>query len=56
VSGEVREQADPRPQWRYGPSASDPDPAKVWCEGCGDEVLWFDGVGVCDCGQWSDDE
>lgn len=44
-----------RPPWHYGPTATDPDPGKMWCDDCRREVYWFDGIGTCGCGQWEDE-
>lgn len=35
--------------WHRGPTVEDPDPGKVWCRDCKDEVWWFDGIGTCGC-------
>lgn len=36
--------------WRYGPTPTDPDPGKMWHDGCGGEVLSIDGGLICSCG------
>lgn len=36
--------------WHYGPTATDPDPGKMWHYGCGQEVLYVDDGAVCGCG------
>ena len=41
--------------WHYGPTPTHPDPGRMWCNDCGDEVMFFDGVAVCSCGR-SDEE
>jgi hypothetical protein len=41
-------------RWHYGPTATDPDPGKMWCCDCGGEVMIFDDAYVCSCGRQSD--
>ena len=47
--------------WKYGPTATDKDPGKMWCYDCGKEVLWLYsekpvGSYVCiGCGKTSDE-
>ena len=33
--------------WFYGPTATDPDPAKQWHRNCGGEVWFIDGGFIC---------
>jgi len=38
-----------RASWHQGPTESDPEPVKVWCDDCGGEVMFFDEGAVCGC-------
>lgn len=35
------------PAWHYGPTDKDPDPGKVWCRTCGEEVYFFSEGSIC---------
>ncbi len=37
--------------WHHGPTATDPDRGKMWCDDCGGEVSALEGVYVCSCGR-----
>lgn len=41
--------------WHYGPTATDPDPGKMWHYSCGGEVLYLGDGYICRCGQQWDD-
>lgn len=45
------EGGDGRLSWHYGPTATDPDPGKMWCDDCGGEVSVLEGVCICSCGR-----
>lgn len=53
--------ADNKLEWHYGPTPTDKDPGKMWCYGCGKEVMWIkdsptEGGYVCTgCGKGSDE-
>ncbi len=44
-------------RWHYGPTATDPEPGKMWHDGCGREVMFIEDGHICGCGaQDADDE
>ncbi len=38
-------------RWHYGPTDTDPDPGKMWCDDCGGEVVGFSEGYICGCGR-----
>ena len=38
----------PKLDWLQGPTDADPDPRKMWHNGCGGEVYYLGGVHICD--------
>jgi hypothetical protein len=42
--------------WHYGPTATDPDPGKMWHNDCGQGVMYLEGGHICGCGAQDDDQ
>ena len=52
-------QVVPKPppfEWHYGPTATDPDPGRMWHTGCGREVLYIEYGLLCECGAPGSDD
>jgi hypothetical protein len=51
-SRDERTQPTGRLDWHYGPTATDPEPGRMWCNDCGGEVYGFKEGYVCNgCGR-----